>query len=276
MGNILKVSIITAVFNRRDTIKNCIDSIQNQTYSDIEHVIIDGGSTDGTIEVVKNSFYSDTIFISEIDNGLYDAINKGIRASTGSIIGLLHSDDVFASEAIVSQVVSEFSDSDLDAVYADANFFKNGDTTKVVRRFRSDRFSLKTLPWGWMPAHTTIFFRRSVFERFGVYRHDYKIAADMDFVARVFSSQNFKSKYIQDVWINMAIGGVSTGGVRNTLMLNREVLRALRENGIQTNIIKLLSKYPLKILEYSQFFHKIKSESSKSSFFAKILGSLKW
>ena len=272
----MKVSIITAVFNRRDTIKNCIDSIQNQTYSDIEHVIIDGGSTDGTIEVIENSTYSDTIFISEHDNGLYDAINKGIRTSTGSIIGLLHSDDVFASEAIVSQVVSEFSDSDLDAVYADANFFKNGDATNIVRRFRSDRFSLKTLSWGWMPAHTTIFLHRRVFERFGVYKHDYKIAADMDFVARVFSSKDFKSKYIQEVWINMAIGGVSTGGIRNTLMLNREVLRALRENGIQTNIIKLLSKYPLKILEYFQFFHKIKSESFRGSFFTKILGSLKW
>ncbi len=271
----MKVSIITAVFNRKDTIQNCIESIQSQMYCDIEHVIVDGGSTDGTIEAVKASSYSDGLFLSEPDNGLYDAINKGIRKSSGSIIGLLHSDDVFSTETVISQVVSEFSDPDLDAVYADAIFFKSGNPNRIIRRYRSDRFSLKTLPWGWMPAHTTIFFRRRVFERYGVYKTDYKIASDMDFIARVFSSIEFKSKYIPHVWVNMSIGGVSTGGISNTIMLNREVLRALRENGIKTNIFKLLSKYPLKILEYFHFFCEIKCSSFRDSALSKILGPFK-
>jgi hypothetical protein len=126
-----------------------------------------------------------------------------------------------------------------------------------------------------MPAHTTIFFHRNVFEKFGVYKDDYKIAADMDFVARVFGSKNFKSKYIPRVWVNMCIGGVSTGGIRNTITLNKEVLRALRENGIQTNYIKLLLKYPLKILEYFHFFHESKSISLRDLVVAKILGLFK-
>ena len=271
----MKVSIITAVFNRKDTIQNCIHSIQSQKYPDIEHVIVDGGSTDGTIEAVKSSSYTGGLFLSEPDNGLYDAINKGIRISSGSVIGLLHSDDVFSSETVISQVVSEFSDPYLDAVYADAIFFKSSNPNKIIRRYRSDRFSLKTLPWGWMPAHTTIFFHRRVFERFGVYNNDYKIASDMDFIARVFNSKDFKSKYIPRIWVNMSIGGVSTGGIRNTIILNKEVLRALRDNGIQTNIIKLLSKYPLKIFEYSQLFYEIKSSYFKDSVLSKILGAFK-
>jgi hypothetical protein len=147
-------------------------------------------------------------------------------------------------------VVAEFSNPNLDAVYADANFYRHGEPNSVVRRYRSDRFSPETLAWGWMPAHTTIFFRRNVFERFGLYKTDYKIAADIDFVARVFRSQNFRSMYVPKVWVKMRTGGISTGGLRNTILLNSEVLRALRENGIKTNMVQILSKYPLKLIEF--------------------------
>jgi len=193
---------------------------------------------------------SGLVFISERDNGIYDAINKGINLSSGDVIGVLHSDDVFASNSVLSEVAAAFSDPNLDAIYADAIFFKNGKPNTIVRHYRSDRFSLKMLSWGWMPAHTTIFFRRTVFERFGLYKTDYKIAADIDFIARVFSSEHFKSIYLPKVWVKMRTGGVSTGGLRNTILLNREVLRALRENGVKTSMAQILSKYPLKLIEF--------------------------
>lgn len=246
----MKISIITAVYNRKGTILDTIHSIQSQTYSGIEHLIIDGDSNDGTLEVVKECMSPNMFLVSEPDSGIYDAINKGIIHSTGDVIGLLHSDDMYVSDSVIAQVAMEFSDSNLDAIYADAIFFRDGEPDSITRYFRSDRFSLDTLAWGWLPAHTTIFFRRRVFEQFGLYKTDYKIAADVDFIARVFRSKNFRAKYIPKVWVKMRIGGISTGGWRNTILLNREVLRALRENGIKTNMAQILSKYPLKLLEF--------------------------
>jgi len=246
----MKISIITAVYNRKDIISKAIDSVRTQTYSNIEHLIIDGASTDGSLEIIKEIMVPGTTLISEPDYGIYDAINKGIKNSTGEVIGLLHSDDIYASNSVLAQVALEFSDPNLDAAYADAIFHGHGKPNNIVRHYRSDRFSLKTLAWGWMPAHTTIFFRRTVFERFGLYKTDYKIAGDIDFVARVFRSENFRSIYVPKVWVKMCTGGISTGGLRNTILLNREVLRALRENGVKTNMAKILSKYPLKLLEY--------------------------
>jgi len=246
----MKISVVTAVYNRKNTIKDAIHSIQNQTYLNIEHIIVDGGSTDGTVDILREGIIPSMSFVTEPDNGIYDAINKGIRRSTGEIIGLLHSDDIYASDSVLAQVAAEFSDQKLDAVYADANFFRHGNPANIVRTYRSDRFSAATLAWGWMPAHTTIFFRRRVFERFGLYKTDYKIAADMEFIARVFRSEDFRAKYIKKVWVKMRIGGVSTGGWRNTILLNQEVLRALQENGIKTNILKIFTKYPLKLFEF--------------------------
>lgn len=252
----MKISIITAVYNRKYTILNAIDSIKNQTYPNIEHLIIDGDSKDGTLEIIENSMVPGAILISEPDSGIYDAINKGIKISTGDIIGILHSDDVYASSKILSSVAAHFSDENLDVLYADVEFFKNGNIDTIIRRYSSKHFNFKSLAWGWMPAHTSMFFRRRVFESIGLYKTDYKIAADMDLIARVFKSENFKSLYVPCVWVKMQIGGISTGGFKNRVLHNREILRALRENGIKTNILKILSRYFLKIFELSFLFFK--------------------
>jgi glycosyltransferase involved in cell wall biosynthesis len=246
----LKVSIITCVYNRENTILESISSVGIQTYPLIEHILIDGGSTDETLGIVQKHFNSRMVLFSEPDYGIYDAINKGIMKSTGDVVCLLHSDDTYASNSVIAEVVKEFSNPELDAVYGDAVFFKHGNSEKIHRHYRSDRFSPQMLSKGWMPAHTTLFLRRRVFEKYGLYKINYKIAGDMDFVARIFKSGNLQSKYIPKIMVRMRTGGVSTGGVKNTILLNREVLRALRENGIKTNIIKLLSKYPLKFLEF--------------------------
>jgi glycosyltransferase involved in cell wall biosynthesis len=246
----MKISIVTVTYNRKNTIQEVIKSIKSQSYSNIEHLIIDGASTDGSLDVIRKIIPSETIFISEPDDGIYDALNKGIMRSTGDVVGILHSDDVYASDDVLAKVAAEFSYKNVDAVYADAEFFSNGNPDNIIRRYRSNRFNKKKLAWGWMPAHTTIFFRRSVFESFGLYKTDYKIAADLEFVARVFTSKEFKATYVPSIWVKMQIGGVSTSGLRNTILLNREVLRALRENGIKTNLVKIFLRYFLKIFEF--------------------------
>ena len=163
---------------------------------------------------------------------------------------MLHSDDVFADTSVLSNIAEVFSDPEIDAVYGDAVFYHEDNPENIVRHYSSKRFSPEKLAWGWMPAHTTLFLRKKVFEQFGFYKTDYKIAADFEFIARVFRSGQIQSVYLPKVLLRMATGGVSTAGWKNTVRLNLEVLRACRENHIKTNIFKILSKYPLKILEF--------------------------
>jgi len=246
----VKISIITAVYNRADTIERAIRSVRSQSYPDIEHIVIDGGSTDGTLERLRSSLGNDAILVSEPDRGMYDAINKGLKLATGDVIGLLHSDDFFPGNDVLSEIATCFVDGNADAVYGDAAFFASQSPGRIVRRYSSARFTPARLAWGWMPAHTTLFLRREVYRRFGGFKLDYRIAADFDFVCRIFHDGQLRAHYIPKVLVNMQTGGLSTSGWRSTLTLNREVIRACRENQIQTNWLKLLSKYPLKALEF--------------------------
>jgi glycosyltransferase involved in cell wall biosynthesis len=246
----VNISIITAVFNRSSTIVQAVKSVQQQTYPEIEHVVIDGASTDGTLQLLHECLHDDAILVSELDCGMYDAINKGIVRSSGEIIGLMHSDDVYANKHVLADVADIFADPEIDAVYGDVAFFRPSTPGKLVRRYRSDLFNPERLAWGWVPAHTALFLRRRVFEQYGFYKINYKIASDYEFMARIFRSKVIRSKYLPNVLVHMRIGGVSTGGWRNTVLLNQEVLRACRENGIKTNMLKILSKYPLKIMEF--------------------------
>ena len=246
----MNISIITAVFNRSSTIVQAVKSVQQQTHPEVEHVVIDGASTDGTLQLLHECLHDGAILVSELDCGIYDAINKGIVRSSGEIIGLMHSDDVYANKHVLADVADIFADAEIDAVYGDVAFFRPSTPEKLVRRYRSDRFNPERLAWGWVPAHTALFLRRRVFEQYGFYKINYKIASDYEFMARIFRSKVIRSKYLPNVLVHMRIGGVSTGGWRNTVLLNQEVLRACRENGIKTNMLKILSKYPLKIMEF--------------------------
>lgn len=245
----MKISIITAVYNRADTIERAICSLKSQDYPEVEHIVIDGGSTDGTLERLRASLEGNAILVSEPDRGMYDAINKGQNLATGDIVGLLHSDDFFPSNDVLSDIAACFRHESVDAIYGDAAFFAPQATGKIVRRYSSARFAPSRLGWGWMPAHTTLFLRRDVYRKFGGFKLDYRIAADFDFVCRIFRDEQLRARYIPKVLVHMQTGGLSTGGWRSTLTLNREVMRACRENHIRTNWFKLLSKYPLKVLE---------------------------
>ena len=245
----MKISIITVCYNSAATIADTIASVASQQYSNREHIIVDGASRDGTMEIVKHA-PSVTRFVSEPDRGIYDAMNKGLKLATGDVIGLLNADDVYAGTEILQRVSILMERDSLDVLYGDVAFFSPDNPEIIIRRFRSVQFSPSKIAWGWMPAHPSLFIRRSVFEKFGVYQTDYKIAGDYEFVARIFKNNSLRYAYLPEVLVKMRTGGISTGGWRNTLLLNREVLRACRENGITTNWLKILSKYPFKILEY--------------------------
>lgn len=245
----MKISIITAVYNRENSVARAIRSVEEQSHRDIEHLVIDGASTDRTCEIIRQYNSPYVTLRSEPDDGIYDALNKGISMADGDVVGLLHSDDLFANSDVLSKVASCFEDPSLDAVYADAAFFSSR-PDRLKRRFDSSRFKPRRIGFGWMPAHTTLFLRRAVFEKYGLYKTDYQIAADFEFIARIFKNGTLKSRYVPEVWVHMQTGGASTAGLASNIVGNREILRACRENDIRSNYFMLLSKYPLKLLEY--------------------------
>lgn len=247
---VMKFSIITVCYNSAQTIEDTLRSVAAQTAAHIEHIIVDGGSKDGTLAIVERYRQSLAQVISEPDHGIYDAMNKGVRAATGEVIGFLNADDVYAHANVLADVGHLMKQECLDALFGDVEFFRPENPTLAVRRYSSARFRPGRISWGWMPAHPALFLRREVFQRVGPFRTDYRIAGDFEFIARAFLRQPLRYRHLPEVLVRMRTGGVSTGGWRNSLVLNREVLRACRENGIPTNMLKILSKYPAKLLEY--------------------------
>ncbi len=245
----MKVSIITVCFNSVETIKDAIDSVVNQTYNDIEHIIIDGASKDGTIDIVSSYGEKVSKFISEPDNGIYNAMNKGIKIATGDIVGILNSDDFFINNQVVQRIVNEFNISNIDASYGDVQFVKPENLLKVVRYYSSKNFSPKKFKYGFMPAHPSFYVKRSYFEKIGYYKEDYKIAADYELLVRFLYQHQLTCKYIPIPFVTMRTGGVSNRTFKSYYTLNKEIIRACRENGINTNIINIYSKYFVKIFE---------------------------
>ena len=246
----MKVSIITATFNRERSIVRALKSIKNQTYSDIESIIIDGDSEDNTINLIKPILDTNDVLISEPDDGIYDALNKGLSNAKGDIIGFLHSDDTFFNEDVINQVVKSFNRHDADIVYGDSIFFPKSNFNKVIRRYRSGTFSKKNLAWGKMPSHPALFIKRHIYEEIGYFKTDYKIAGDYEFLCRLIKYPNLKKIHLKQIFVKQQLGGASTKGIRNTILLNQETLKALKTNNIYSNLFMLLSKYPSKIMEF--------------------------
>jgi len=243
----MKLSIITVSYNSASTIKDTIDSVLNQTYDDIEYIIVDGVSTDETVEIVD--CYGDKIskFISEPDNGIYDAMNKGIKLATGDVIGILNSDDFYIDEFVLEKVVREFNKSKVDSVYADLVYVKPNSLNKIVRYYDSSRFKLEKFAYGWMPAHPTFFVKKEVYDKYGDFKTDYKIGADFDIMVRFLCNYGISYSYLNEPIVKMRKGGVSTSF--SSIWINSlEQIRACKENGIKTNIFKILMKYPSKLM----------------------------
>jgi len=249
----LKISIITVVHNNRETIQDAINSVLSQDYDNLEYIIVDGASTDGTVEVIneviKMHSGRNVKFLSEKDNGIYDAMNKGIGLATGGIVGILNSDDVYDNNRCLSTIISEFQKKGVDSVFADLVYVRRDNLQKVVRYYSSANFSPPNFAFGWMPAHPTFFVRREFYERYGKFKTDYIIAADYELIVRFLARYKITYSYIPKILVRMRIGGISTKSLKNNWILNKEIVRACAENGVKTNMIKVLSKYPGKIME---------------------------
>jgi glycosyltransferase len=242
----MKISIITSVYNNKETISEAIESVLSQTYKNIEYIVIDGASKDGTIDIIR--CYEDRIstFVSEPDRGIYDGLNKGVELATGDIIAFLHSDDLYADTEVIARVAEVFAQGEVDAVYGDLVYTPKTDTSKILRYWKSRPFHHRLLSRGWMPAHPTFFVRRSLYERYGQFDTSYRIAADYDFMLRVLSKR-IHAHYLPILMYKMRIGGESNKSLRNIIRKMREDHRALRSNkvgGISSLIIKNLSKIP--------------------------------
>ena len=245
----MKISIITVAYNSADTIAVTMDSVAQQTYADLEHLVVDGASKDDTVKIAQAHSKRCTRITSEPDNGIYDAMNKGLAHATGDIVCFLNADDAYADPEVLSHVAHEMQQHGLDALFGDVVFFNPGVPERNVRRYRSDRFCSDRLAYGWMPAHPALFMKRSIYLELGGFRTHFRIAGDFDFVARAFAPGRLRYRYLPLIMVRMQSGGVSNSGLRSKWLLNREVLRSCRENGIRTNIFKILSKYPAKLME---------------------------
>lgn len=217
------ISIITVCFNSAGTIEDTIRSVAEQNYHDIEHIIVDGGSTDGTKEIIASAA-SVSSYISEADEGIYDAMNKGIAMANGEIIGILNADDFYANGNVLSQVAKAFEEPEINACYADLVYVRQDDTNKVVRYWKSRPFEKGLFRSGWMPAHPTFFCRRSVYETFGNFNLQYKIAADVELLFRLLEQCRVNCRYIPEVIIKMRLGGTTNSSISNIKKQNTEVL----------------------------------------------------
>lgn len=243
------VSVITVCFNSAATLAEALQSVVEQTWPGIEHIVIDGRSSDHTPDILAKFKPHLAHVVSEPDAGIYDAMNKGLSLCRGDIVCFLNADDRYASPQVIADVAARMVEHRLDVVMGDVAFFHPDNPHKMVRRYRSDRFRPELLAYGWMPAHPALFVRREAVARVGKFKTSYRIAGDFDFVARLFADKSLRYRHVPEVLVHMRTGGASTAGLRAKLLLNREVLRACRENGIRTNMLKILSKYPAKLLE---------------------------
>ena len=245
----MKISIITVVWNNAKTIKDAINSVLNQSYKDVEYIVIDGASTDGTIEIVQS--YGDKIkFISEKDNGLYDAMNKGIRMATGDVVGILNSDDFYASDKILQIVADEFLKGNIDSVYANLEYIDANDPKRVIRYWRSKKYQEGLFRSGWHPAHPTFFVKKEIYEKYGVFDLSFKIAADYELMLRFFEKCKITSSYVDEVFVKMRIGGESNRSIKNIIKANMESYRAWKANGLYINPLRFLLKPFSKIIQF--------------------------
>lgn len=245
----MKISLITVSYNSAATIKDTIESILSQDHNNIEYIIIDGKSKDNTVQIIQSFGSKITRWISEPDKGIYDAMNKGIKMATGEVVGMLNSDDFYSNTNIISQVVKAFEDINVDAVFGDLVFVDPKNLNKVVRTYSSKGWHPKKFARGFMPAHPTFFVRRKYYDQLGFFKTDYKIAADYELLIRFLYVHKLRYKYLSLNMVTMRKGGVSSNGIKSNIILNQEIIRGCRENGIRTHEVLVYSKYFIKLFE---------------------------
>jgi len=228
----LKISVITAVYNRVGTIGNALDSVQQQTWPEIEHVVIDGASDDGTLGILEAHRDQLAALVSEPDKGIYDALNKGIALVSGDVVGLMHSDDFYADNRVLERVATAFVDPTVDGVYGDLDYVTKDDSSIIMRRWCSGEYHSTRLPWGWMPPHPALFWRRSVVGKLGGYDATLRISADYDLILRYLWLGGLALDYIPEVLVKMRVGGKSNCSLSHMVRKSYEDYLALRRNNV--------------------------------------------
>jgi len=242
----MKISIITVCLNSAKHLSDCIDSVRRQSYNNIEYIIVDGKSTDGTVDIIRENMDIIDHFISETDRGMYDAINKGIKMATGDVIGILNSDDMFANSDVVSEINACFCQTGTDSLYGDLVYVDPQNAFSIKRVWKGKEFKRSRFKLGWMPAHPTFYIKRSLIEQYGLYENHFYTAADYEFMARYLFKNHCSAIYLQQILVKMRSGGMSNGNLKNRFRANRRDYLAMRRNNIPfsffVSILKPLSK----------------------------------
>lgn len=250
MHDPVKVSIITVVLNNVQHIEDCMNSVIQQAYKNVEYIIIDGGSTDGTIDIIKKYEKQISMWVSEPDRGIYDAMNKGIIKSTGDIIGILNSDDVYANEKAIGRVIACFSNTNADTCYGDLVYVDRRDIKKNIRYWKSNSYHKDNFRRGWMPPHPTFFVKRKIYPKYGGFNLSFPLAADYELMLRFLYRQEVSTAYIPECLVKMRTGGSSHPGLLNTCKNMGENYRAWKVNGLSTNPLTFFMKPLFKTLQY--------------------------
>ena len=249
--SIMKISVITTTYNSADTLKDTIESVASQVFSgQVEYIVVDGGSTDGTLDLLARYPEVVSVLVSEPDKGLYDAMNKGIRLATGDVVGMLNSDDFYTSNDVLATIAAEFErKKDIDAVFGDIHFVNPKNLDKCVRYYSSALFFPKALRFGFMPAHPSFYVRRECYEKYGGYDLGYRIASDYDLMVRFFHKYQISYSYIKKDMVTMRTGGISTKSLKNRFLITEEDVKACRKYGLYSNKYLMALKYFYKIFE---------------------------
>ncbi len=242
------VSIITVVYNGSATIRDCLASVASQSYP-VEHIIIDGGSTDDTLKIVSE-FPHVARVVSERDNGIYDAMNKGIHLATGDIIGLLNADDVYVDDRVLEKIGDVFANPAVDGCYSDLVYVERIDTGKIVRYWKSCAYNDTLFKKGWMPPHPTFYVRKTVYDRLGLFDLNFKIASDSELMLRFIGKHRIATKYIPHVTVKMRLGGTTNKSIANIIKQNHEIYRAARKNEISLSLFYLVHKLQNRLLQF--------------------------
>lgn len=246
----MKISVITAVYNREDTIARSIKSIKGQNYNNIELIIVDGESNDQTLTILKNLLDKNDTLISEKDKGIYDALNKGIKISTGDIICFLHSDDFFDNNDVLMKIYNLFSLNNVDIIYGNSNFFLKDSVDKIIRNYISVDLTQLNLSNGLMPSHPAMFIKKTIYNKHGLFNINYRIAGDFEWLCRISKDKSIRLLKVNDNFVKMQYGGASTNGFKSIYLLNKEVRCALKHNNIKSSYAKLVMKYFKKFSEF--------------------------
>jgi glycosyltransferase involved in cell wall biosynthesis len=246
----MKISVITAVLNGAQTLENTIESIHQQNHKDIEHIVVDGGSTDGTVEIAARHSDKIACFIPGPDHGIYDGMNKGIERATGDVIGFLNSDDYYSDNSVVDQINRVFQDQTVDACYADLLYVDGQNTDKVIRYFQSGEYRSGLFERGWIPAHPTFYARKEIYKKYGLFDSSLKFQADLEHTARVMAVHRVKTRYVSEIWVCMRTGGATNRSISNILKGNLESYRAFKKLGLKVSPVYFATKFMMRVPQF--------------------------